>query len=296
MNRSALRVHGALTTVAILFSANYIISKVAMRQVNPLVFAYLRVVGSAIVLNLIVHDRAKLTRRDAWHLAGFATLAIVINQTFFLSGLALTSAHVAAILITTLPVFVLGASIALGRERATAAKIGGIALAAAGALLVVGGEGFEGTTKSLLGDLLIIGNSLAYGLYLVLSKPMMARLSARRVVARMFAIASVLMIPIAAWPLAHETWSAIPWSVWVALVLVILGPTVGAYLLNAWALRHADSSLVAAYTYLQPVLTTILAAIYLGEVMRPIVIAAAAMIFAGVYLASQPPSTAITAP
>ena len=296
MNRSALRVHAALTTVAVLFSANYIISKVAMRNINPLVFAYLRVVGSAIVLNLIVHDRAKLTRRDAWHLAGFAALAIVINQTFFLSGLALTSAHVAAILITTLPVFVLGASIALGRERATGAKIGGIALAAAGALLVVGGEGFAGTTKSLLGDLLIIINSLAFGLYLVLSKPMMARLSARRVVARMFAIATVMMIPIAAWPLATERWRAVPPSVWVALVLVILGPTVGAYLLNAWALRHADSSLVAAYTYVQPVLTTILAAIFLGEVMRPVVIAAAAMIFAGVYLASQQPSAAMTAP
>jgi drug/metabolite transporter (DMT)-like permease len=295
---AGLAVHTALTTVAILFSANYIISKIAMRAVNPLVFAYLRVVGSAVVLNLIIHEKtpAKLTRRDAWHLAGFAALAIVINQTFFLSGLALTSAHVAAILITTLPVFVLAASIALGRERATAAKIGGIALAAAGALLVVGGEGFEGTTKSLLGDLLIIGNSLAYGLYLVLSKPMMARLSARRVVARMFAIATVMMIPIAAWPLATERWSAIPPSVWVALVLVILGPTVGAYLLNAWALRHADSSLVAAYTYLQPVLTTILAAIYLGEVMRPIVIVAAAMIFAGVYLASQPPSIDAAAP
>jgi drug/metabolite transporter (DMT)-like permease len=295
---SGLRVHAALFAVALLFSANYIISKLAMRAIAPLVFAYLRVVGSAIVLNLVIHERdpAPLTRRDAWHLAGFAMLAIVINQTFFLTGLALTSAHVAAILITTLPVFVLGTSIALGRERATAAKIGGIALAAAGALLVVGGEGFEGTIQSLAGDLFIIGNSLAYGLYLVLSKPMMARHSARRVIARMFALASVMMLPVAAWPLMRQPWPAIPARAWIGLVIVILGPTVGAYLLNAWALRHADSSLVAGYTYLQPVITTILAAIFLGEVMRPIVIAAAAMIFAGVYLASQPPSTAITAP
>lgn len=298
MGRRVLRVRAALLLVALLFSANYIVSKLAMRAFNPLVFAYLRVVGSAIVLNLIIHERepAVLTRRDAWQLAGFAALAIVINQTFFLSGLALTSAHVAAILITTLPVFVLWASIALGRERATAAKIGGIALAAAGALLVVGGEGFAGATKSLLGDLLIIINSLAYGLYLVLSKPMMARLSARRVIARMFALASVLMIPIAAWPVAQQQWGVIPPRAWLALGLVILGPTVGAYLLNAWALRYADSSLVAGYSYLQPVITTVLAAIFLGEVMRPIVIAAAAMIFAGVYLASQPPSTAMTAP
>ena len=287
---SGLLVHAALTVVALLFSANYIISKLAMRAFNPLVFAYLRVVGSAIVLNAVIHERrpAPIARRDAWQLVGFAVLGVVVNQTFFLTGLHFTTANVAAILITTIPVFALGAAIALGRERATAAKVGGIALAAAGALLVVGREGFAGTTASLIGDLFIVGNSLSYAMYLVLSKPIMARLSARRVIARMFAVASVLMIPIAAWPLAREPWASIPPRAWIALGLVIAGPTVAAYLINAWALRHADSSLVAAYTYLQPVVTAVLAAIFLGEIIRPAVVAAAAMIFAGVYVSGRP--------
>jgi drug/metabolite transporter (DMT)-like permease len=261
-----------------------------MRAFHPLVFAYLRVVGSAIVLNMIIHERrpAPLTRRDAWHLAGFALLGVVINQTFFLTGLHFTSANVAAILITTIPVFALGAAIAVGRERATAAKIGGIALAAAGALLVVGREGFAGTTTSLIGDLFIVANSLAFAMYLVLSKPMMARLSARRVIARMFAVGCVLMLPAAALPLARQEWAAIPRSAWIALVVVIAGPTVAAYLINAWALRHADSSLVAAYTYLQPVITVFLAAIFLGERLRPAVAAAAVLIFAGVYVSGRP--------
>ena len=63
---------------------------------------------------------------------------------------------------------------------------------------------------------------------------------------------------------------------------------IAAYLLNAWALRFADSSLVAAYTYLQPVITVVLAAIFLGEVMRPVALAAGAMIFAGVWLSGRP--------
>ena len=296
--RSPLRVHLALTTVAVLFSANYIISKLAMRSFHPLVFAYLRVVGAAAVLNLIIHERdpAPLTGDDRRAIVGFAALAIVINQTFFLGGLALTDAHIAAILLTTLPVFVLGASIALGRERASATRIGGIALAAGGALLVVAKEGFSGATKSVIGDLLIVGNSLAYGLYLVLSKPMMARHSARRVVARMFAIATVLMLPVAAWPMKEQAWSAIPGRAWLGLALVIAGPTVAAYLLNAWALRHADSSLVAVYTYLQPVLTAVLAAIYLNEMIRPIVVIAAAMIFAGVYVSGRAGAAVATSP
>jgi drug/metabolite transporter (DMT)-like permease len=213
---------------------------------------------------------------------------VVINQTFFLSGLHFTTADVAAILITAIPVFALGAAIAVGRERASPAKVGGIALAAAGALLVVGREGFAGTTKSLIGDLLILGNSLSYAFYLVLSKPMMARLSARRVVARMFAVACVLMLPVCAFALAHQDWSAIGPAAWSGLAVVIIGPTVAAYLINAWALRYADSSLVAAYTYLQPVFTIFMAAIFLGEKLGPAVAAAAAMIFAGVYISGRP--------
>jgi len=130
-------------------------------------------------------------------------------------------------------------------------------------------------------------NSLSYALYLVLSKPMMARLSARRVITRMFDLATFAMIPIAIVPLMREQWSAIPATAWLGLVLVIAGPTVGAYLLNAWALIYADSSLVAAYIYVQPVLATIMAAVFLGERMRPVVAIAALMIFTGVYFSAS---------
>ena len=175
-----------------------------MQSFAPIVFAYLRVLGSAIILNTVVHDHGPIERGDQWRLAGLSVLAIVLNQFFFLGGLALTSAHVAAILITLIPVFALIDAIALGFERATVTRICGIALAGAGALLVVARVGLAGADKSLLGDLMIIGSSFSYAFYLVLSKPVIARLSARRVIARMFAIASVLMLPVAAWPLAHQ--------------------------------------------------------------------------------------------
>src|SRR5262249_11254798 len=143
-------VHAALLSVALLFSANYIISKLAMRALRPLVFAWLRMLGAAIVLNVIIRERAPapLTQRDRWAMVGFAALGIVCNQTFFLAGLALTDAHIAAILITMLPVFVLGVSIALGRERASAARIGGVAPAAAGAPGLLGGWGVPGAMES----------------------------------------------------------------------------------------------------------------------------------------------------
>ena len=275
-------------SVAALFSANYIISKLGMRAFNPLVFAYLRVVGGALVLNLLVWRGLSSPRPEERNLVIlFSLLGVVLNQTLFLTGLSFTDAHVAAILITTIPVLTLGVAMIAGRERATPMKVGGIALAGAGALLVVGGEGAFGSMRALIGAALITGNCLAYALYLVISKPAMARLSPLLTTARMFLYATVMMLPIAAVPLARQSWATIPPRAWLALLLVIAGPTVAAYWINAWTLRYADASTVATYVYVQPVLTAVLATVFLGEKIRAIAIVAAAMIFAGVAMTSR---------
>lgn len=286
---TSFKVHAALSVVAVLFSSNYIISKLAMGSFPPMAFAWLRVVGSAVILNAMTPRADGVLKRADWReIALLTLLGVVFNQTLFLSGLALTNAHIASILITTIPVFALAAAIVTGRETGTAAKIGGIALAGFGALLIVGGEGIEGSPRSALGAVLLVANCLSYALFLVLSKPAMSRLRPRFLVARMFALGSIFMLPLAAVSLARTPWSAIPMRAWIGLILVIAGPTVIAYLLSGWALAHAESSLVAAYTYVQPVLTSILAAIFLGERIREIAILAAVLIFVGVFLAGRP--------
>src|SRR5438128_1754227 len=104
--RALLRVHGALIVVAILFSSNYIISKWAMNAFSPMTFAYLRVVGAAIVLSAIrgnaVGGAGAPQRADLRRIVLYSILGVALNQSLFLAGLALTSAHVAAILITSI--------------------------------------------------------------------------------------------------------------------------------------------------------------------------------------------------
>src|SRR3954466_2086084 len=105
---SVLRVHGALFAVNLLFAINYIVSKLGMSSFDPFTFAYLRVVGAAIVLNLFVASAsaplgmaAAAPPRDArrvpagWRdasatarVALYSLLGVVINQTMFLAGLA----------------------------------------------------------------------------------------------------------------------------------------------------------------------------------------------------------------
>src|SRR5262245_31551917 len=142
-----LQVHAALGAVALLFSLNYIISKLGLHAISPIAFAYLRVLGSALVLNLFFRPRnlPPLSPSDRWRLVGYSIVGVVFNQFLFLGGLALTSAHVSAILMTLIPVFTLAMAIIARRERPRLPGIIGIALAMAGALAVVGREGFSGT-------------------------------------------------------------------------------------------------------------------------------------------------------
>jgi hypothetical protein len=109
--------------------------------------------------------------------------------------------HVAAILITTIPVFALAAAI-VARTRARLG-VSHRRHRARRRRRVAGRRRRELQRDVALGArrTMIVINCLSYALYLVLSKPSMARLSAKRVVARMFAVGTVVMLPISAIPL-----------------------------------------------------------------------------------------------
>jgi drug/metabolite transporter (DMT)-like permease len=67
IEKSELRLHAALFTVALLFSANYVISKLGMREFSPLAFAWLRIAGAALILaaSCAMSRRCRATMRGA---------------------------------------------------------------------------------------------------------------------------------------------------------------------------------------------------------------------------------------
>jgi drug/metabolite transporter (DMT)-like permease len=78
-------------------------------------------------------------------------------------------------------------------------------------------------------------------------------------------------------------------AAWASAIFVVLGPTVGSYWLNLFALRTLPASVVALFIYLQPFLAAGLAYGVLGERPTGRIGLAAALAFAGVWLASRAP-------
>ena len=120
-----------------------------------------------------------------------------------------------------------------------------------------GGEDFDGETA--LGDLLTAANGFAFAAHLVLMRRVGRDLDPWSTAAVLF-LQGLLMIALWSAPgfeLEHAAATFAPPTAWFALY-TILGATVLTYVLNTWALRHTDSSKVALYINLQPIIAAAL--------------------------------------
>jgi len=250
-----------------------------------------RITVGALVLGafaLARHGRECLPRRqDLGRLFLCALLGIVANQLLALEGAARTSAAQAGILFTLIPVFTYAVAAVAKQEALTRRRSLGIAVALAGAVLLILGRGGDPgyAPDPLGGSLMLIANCFAYAVYLVLARKLLDHLPTLVVIAWVFVLSLwappfVLALgdDAALWP---ETASR---DAWIGFAGLLLFSTVLAYLLNTYALARVSASTTAVFIYLQPLVSVGAAVLVLGERPGPSAAVAAALLFAGIWL------------
>ena len=229
----------------------------------------------------------KLSPSDLGQLLLYSLLGASINQIAFLEGLARSTATNASLMVVAVPVLTLAFAVVLGRERATPMGLLGIAVGLAGALLlIVPGGGVEVASRAAVGNLLLLLSGASYALYLVLTRPILARHDPLRVVSWVFLLAAVMVLPIGIGGLRDLLVSGASGTGWASIAYVIVGGTALPYLLNSWALARIESSIVAVYVLLQPVIAASLARIFLHEQFGPHTALAAFLVVTGVCLSA----------
>ena len=282
--------HLALIAVQILFGTWPILGKLALRSMSSPMLVCFRVTGAAIALLLIQRSLTplfKMPGKDLGWLVLCSVIGVVGNQFLFVAGLSMTTAINATLLSSAIPVFTLFVSIVFGYDTLSAKRILGILIAITGVVLLVNPARADLSGRTTIGNLLIVSNSFLYAIYIVISKDLFERYGALNVITWIFLVGALLTIPAGMYTLPQEHLQAVPVSVWLAVVFIILFPTVGAYYLNAWALTKVSPSIVAVYIYLQPLIGFGLAPIILGEQPNTHTIGAALLIFTGVAVVTR---------
>lgn len=282
--------HLALLAVQITFGSLPVIGKVVLKTIPSLALVGFRVGLTALALYLVQRHRGNLRledKKDYWRFAVLSFFGVTMNQILFITGLSLTKASNTSLLAVTIPIFALSFSAILGIEKLQKIKIVGIILAAAGVVFLIDPRSASFSSETTLGDLLIVINSLSYGIYVSVSKDTIMRNGAIKSIAWVFIFSSVVCVPIGAFSLSSVEIAAVAPVIWLLVLYIAIIATLTPYLLNAWALARVNPSTVAVYIYLQPLIGFLMAIVFLGEKLDFKVLFAAALIFAGVFLVTK---------
>ena len=277
----------------IIYGLNHTIAKNVMpTYITPFGFILLRVLGAAILFWLVsfLIKPEKIQKKDWPRLIACSFLGMVINMLAFFKGLELSTPVNSSVIITISPIIVFIFSAILLKEKIEFLKIIGIISGFIGAVILVLYTSKTGINAPNipLGNVLFIVNSFAYGLYLVLVKPLIEKYNIITLLKWLFLLAVFLNLPVTFNEFVSVKWSVLPIKDAVLpMLFVVVGTTFCTYLFNAYALRTLSPSTVSSFIYLQPIVGIVYAVSTKSDTLSLVSVTGMILIFIGIYLVTK---------
>ena len=294
MAKQNLRAHASMLAATLLFGVNYWIAKGLMPDhLLPMQIIFLRVLGTLLIawiIQISIKELRvlKIDRADYPRLIVSSLLGVAINQMMFFTGLNHTTPVDAAIINSVSPILVLVFAAWILKEQVGISRLAGILLGATGAMmLILLGNPLSLKGGSLTGDMFIVANTAAWSLYLVISKPLMVKYNPFLMMRWMFLIGFIGVFPFTIRQALEINFSSFDSYTWFAIFYIIIGTTFMAYFFITYSLKRLSSSVVAYYTYIQPIIVAIIGIAVFAEHISWVKIVSGLLVFAGIYFVTR---------
>jgi drug/metabolite transporter (DMT)-like permease len=254
---------------------------------------FLRVLGTLIIAWIIQMSvkelrELKIDRADYPRLVFSSLLGVAINQMMFFTGLNHTTPVDAAIINSVNPILVLVFAAWILKEHIGTFRLAGILLGATGALmLILLGNPLSLKGGNLSGDMFIMVNTAAWSLYLVISKPLMVKYNPFLLMRWLFMIGFIAVFPFSIRQALEINFSSFDSYTWFAIFYIIIGTTFMAYFFITYSLKRLSSSVVAYYTYIQPIIVAVIGIVVFAERISWVKIVSGLLVFAGIYFVTR---------
>lgn len=278
----------------VVWGANFVATKDVVSEISPVTIVWMRFGMGFLILGATVAWRKQFAlpaKSDLAYLALLGFIGITFHQWLQATGLITAAATTTAWIVATIPIFTAILAWLVLRERLSKIAVLGIALATFGVLLIVS----KGDLSALrsgnfgsIGDFLILISAVNWAVFSVLSRRGLASQPAARL---MFYVMFFGWLFVSVWLFAFGPGlSEIPqlssrgWG--NILVLGIFGSGL-AYI--AWfdALREIPASRLSAFIYIEPLVTVIVAAIWINEIITATSLIGGGIIIFGVVLVNR---------
>ncbi len=286
--------HIAVFTAYLIFGFNIIICKDIANSgfISPYGLFCLRAIGAASLFWMVslFLPKEKVEKKDMIRIFFASLLGLIITQLTFLKGITITTPLDCSLICILAPVFTMFVAAAILKEPITFKKAFGVALSFVGVLVLILnstslGGGADKTQP--LGIILLIINALSFALYLGIFRPLIAKYSVVTFMKWMFFFAVVVSVPFCFKEISTLNYTSFPSNYYAELGYLILFSTFIAYFLIPIGQKHLRPTVVSLYSYLQPLIATIVS-IYIGmDVVTWQKVVAAGAILSGVILVNR---------
>lgn len=289
------RLHHApvlLLCIAVLgWSGNFVVGRLVGGTVPPVGLAFTRWVLAFLVLLPFGHRLLRrdlpVLRRHARLVGVLAVTGITVFNTFVYIGLTTTTAVNGLLLQSVGPLLIVALAALFFRDHPTRAQLLGLAVSLIGVWIVVSrGDVLRGRFAVGTGELWILAAVVSYAVYtcLLRARPPVHPVS---LLLATFGIGALGLAPfaIAEWLGGHRmpaTGGALAAVLYVALV-----PSIVSYFCWNRGVELLGPGRAGQFIHLMPVFGAVLAFVVLGEALQPFHLVGAAIIGAGILLASR---------
>jgi drug/metabolite transporter (DMT)-like permease len=277
---------GALLAV-LLWGISFPVMKALMTVVDPVTLVVVLWLIALAILGAV------LGLRGAWRwpagsewpqIAAVGLVGFTLNQMLYARGLHLTTASHAGLIFTVTPLVVFGLSWALGQVHVRRLDLAGLGLGMGGAALIIGwpDPGAAGASP-MLGDLLMIGAAITWGVWTVLAAPVLRRRGTLDGTFWISAAGTIGMVPFALPGLLVQEW-ALPWWAFAGIAYSgVISATLASLLWYA-AVRHLGPARTGIYANLESLFAVLASALLLEERVAVTALVGGAAVVAGVLL------------
>lgn len=286
--------HIACFTAYAIFGVNIIVCKdlTSGHLISPIGIFTLRSLGAGLmfwILSLFL-PAEKVEKKDYLKILAAAFLGYFVTQLTFLVAIPDVTPMHCSIISSMSPIYTMFIAAVVLKEPLSWKKAGGVVLSLCGILFLIFNNvsGTSGVSESKLsGIFLMFLNSLSFSLYLGIFKPVIAKYSVVTFMKWIFLFSALMSLPLSLREIVSLEWTKIPSVQMWELGFLIVFATFVSYFLIPFGQKRIRPTLVSMYSYIQPIIATIISIILCMDILTWQKLMAALMVFAGVFIVSR---------
>lgn len=265
------------------------IFKWSLQDIQPFTLAFLRFSIAALLFLPFVYKNIKIKKQDIPIFIAMGLLGITTHITLFFFGLRLTSSINAPIIASAGPVFLIFAGIIFFKEKPRRRKIIGSVLGFFGLMLIIINPIIEkGFQSSFIGDSMLIVATLLDVWFIIEIKKRIPNYPTLTLVFWVFVFGSLGFLPFFGLEVTKYGFlTGINTQGIIGLIFGIFFSSFLAYAFFFLSIRYLLVLDVGIFTYLDPIVTIIIAVPLLHEIPTPIYVIGSLFVFLGIYIAEK---------